>query len=522
MKTDQPQDAVIYVRLSQDSTGEGVGVKSQREMCLEMAERRGWHVVEVCEDNDISAYSGKRRPGFERMLELVAKGSVRYVVVRHVDRIMRSLEDTARFSKIGADAGVVLSTVLGGDMDLGTAAGQFQVSIMSSVARNESQLKGERQKIAAARDARKGKRNGRRHFGYDLIKEDGRVVREVINEREAEVIRWMADRVLLGASIRSIVTELNDRLQAGDPTAVKPSQGDRWNLLGVRRLLLSAHIAGLRTHHGEVVAVGSQWDPIIDRATHDRLTRLLRDPKRQTNGATLGRKLLLSGFARCGDCGEALYSRPRPLIVKGQRVQAKDAAGELLWHTRQGDPRPVWATQDTYACVSGNRHGARTDGRHFLRIKAEWLDEHVARQIMARLTEPGSAVLSALAEANDQHAALELAQKTIDDAERSLRELADDYYVQKLMDRQTFLQTQAHLQAVVRDGQRQVMEATGDRFISQLPTTADDLRRAYEENDVVWRRALITAVAERVVVQRATLHGSNKFDPARVEIHYRY
>ena len=479
-------------------------------------------MVEVLEDNDLSAAGSKKRPGFERLIEMLDQRQAGVVVAWNLDRLTRNRRDSVRLIETAQAAGSTISLVRGSDMDMSTPAGRMTADILASVARNEIEVKHDRQVAAASQAARKGKRTGRRHFGYDLIKEDGRIVREVINEREAEVIRWMADRVLLGASIRSIVTELNDRLQAGEPSAVKPSQGDRWNLLGVRRLLLSAHIAGLRTYHGEVVAVGSQWDPIIDRATHDRLTRLLRDPKRQTNGATLGRKLLLSGFARCGDCGEALYSRPRPLIVKGQRVQAKDAAGELLWHTRQGDPRPVWATQDTYACVSGNRHGARTDGRHFLRIKAEWLDEHVARQIMARLTEPGSAVLSALAEANDQHAALELAQKTIDDAERSLRELADDYYVQKLMDRQTFLQTQAHLQAVVRDGQRQVMEATGDRFISQLPTTADDLRRAYEENDVVWRRALITAVAERVVVQRATLHGSNKFDPARVEIHYRY
>ena len=61
--TIEPVRAVIYTRISQDFTGERAGVTRQREDCQRLAEALRWDVVGEFEDNDLSAYSGKRRPG---------------------------------------------------------------------------------------------------------------------------------------------------------------------------------------------------------------------------------------------------------------------------------------------------------------------------------------------------------------------------------------------------------------------------------------------------------------------------
>jgi DNA invertase Pin-like site-specific DNA recombinase len=53
--------AAIYCRISQDRAGAGLGVTRQED-CGAPCERRGWVVVEVYADNDVSAYSGKPRP----------------------------------------------------------------------------------------------------------------------------------------------------------------------------------------------------------------------------------------------------------------------------------------------------------------------------------------------------------------------------------------------------------------------------------------------------------------------------
>ena len=47
---------------------------ARRSECRELADRLGWTVVEVYCDNDLSAYSGKRRPQYEQLLSDIESG----------------------------------------------------------------------------------------------------------------------------------------------------------------------------------------------------------------------------------------------------------------------------------------------------------------------------------------------------------------------------------------------------------------------------------------------------------------
>ncbi|MGZ8626892.1 MAG: recombinase family protein, partial [Actinomycetota bacterium] len=75
------QAAAIYCRISADREGRQLGVTRQRDDCLALAEARGWRVAEVYVDNDVSAYSGKPRPEYRRMLRDLKDGSRDAVVV---------------------------------------------------------------------------------------------------------------------------------------------------------------------------------------------------------------------------------------------------------------------------------------------------------------------------------------------------------------------------------------------------------------------------------------------------------
>ncbi len=79
----------IYARISQDRDGEGLGVKRQLGDCREDAARRGWTVAEEYVDDDISAYSGKLRPAYERMLSDIEGRRRDAVMVWHMDRLHR-------------------------------------------------------------------------------------------------------------------------------------------------------------------------------------------------------------------------------------------------------------------------------------------------------------------------------------------------------------------------------------------------------------------------------------------------
>src|SRR5437870_1271262 len=71
----EPGAVAIYARISQDRDGDGLGVLRQLQDSREEAMRRGWTVAEEYVDNDISAYSGKERPGYEQMLKDLRSGA---------------------------------------------------------------------------------------------------------------------------------------------------------------------------------------------------------------------------------------------------------------------------------------------------------------------------------------------------------------------------------------------------------------------------------------------------------------
>ena len=159
--------AAIYVRISQDRTGAGLGVERQADDCQQLCEAKSWKVVEVYVDNDVSAFSGKRRPEWERLLADIAAGEIDAVVGWHVDRLTRSPRELEDVIDLAERHGLELATVTG-DIDLGTVSGRTFARMLGVMARNESEHKSERQRRANEQSAAAGKVHGggMRPFGY--------------------------------------------------------------------------------------------------------------------------------------------------------------------------------------------------------------------------------------------------------------------------------------------------------------------------------------------------------------------
>jgi site-specific DNA recombinase len=60
--------AGIYARISSDRESDGLAIGRQVEDCERLAEERGWRVIERYVDHDISAYKGRVRPVYQRLL----------------------------------------------------------------------------------------------------------------------------------------------------------------------------------------------------------------------------------------------------------------------------------------------------------------------------------------------------------------------------------------------------------------------------------------------------------------------
>jgi hypothetical protein len=115
--------AAVYTRISQDGTGQRAGVTRQLEDCEALAERLGWEVTHRYGDNDLSASSGRTRPGFEAMLKAMADSEFGAVICWHPDRIFKSMKDLERLIDIANGGQVQLRAVnLAVAADLGLPA----------------------------------------------------------------------------------------------------------------------------------------------------------------------------------------------------------------------------------------------------------------------------------------------------------------------------------------------------------------------------------------------------------------
>jgi DNA invertase Pin-like site-specific DNA recombinase len=282
--------AAIYIRISQDATGQRAGVRRQLEDCRALADRLGWHVIEPpFDDNDQSAYNGTR-PGFERLLTAVKRGQVDAIICWHPDRLYRRVADLQRLVEI-TDRGVEIRTVNGGDLNLSNATGKMLARIVGSVSEMESEHKAERQRRANMQRAEAGSWwSSQRVFGYT---QHGQ-----IEPREAALIRRAAADVLDGKSLRAISREWN-------AARISSTRGAAWNTSRLKRLLLNPRYAALRTYRGKVTGPGN-WESIIDADTHAGLTAVLRDASRG-GAVSYERKYIGSHRYLCGICGAVMH-----------------------------------------------------------------------------------------------------------------------------------------------------------------------------------------------------------------------
>jgi DNA invertase Pin-like site-specific DNA recombinase len=466
--------AVTYARISRDSEKRGLGISRQQDDTRALVKRKGWTLAGTYVDNDISAArkEGKLpyRPQYQAMLSAIQAGDVDAVVVWDQDRLVRDPLEGEEFYLLCERAGMHRLATIGGDVDIQTGEGILVARIRAAVAAEEVRkirTRVQRKHLELAQ-AGKDVGGGTRPFGYEPD-------RSTIREGEAVIIREAASRVLAGASIRSIAADLTAR-------GVATVTGRPWHPTVLRNLLTSPRIAGLRGLHGEVVAK-AEWPGIIDRATHEQLRAVLKDPERMKRKQP-ARRYLLTGTAICGLCGAKLVARPRS---GGRRC---------------------------YVCTGGpGFHGC---GK--IRVLAEPLEEVVTEALFEALDSPK--VARALASPKKGSDTKRLGDQLVAYQGR-LETLKTEYSVEGLWSKTDFVRQRNELERRIEDVRSKLAERNGARFIGQVPSGSKRLRQWWESADVDERRSLVSAMVEAVEV-RPAVRGRHVFDPSRVELVWRF
>ncbi|KLU08086.1 recombinase family protein [Kocuria sp. SM24M-10] len=315
--------AALYVRISNDKAGAGLGVQRQESDCRSLAARLGWAVAEVIDDNDLSAYDRRKgRPGYRRLLAGLRSGEFTAVLAWHADRLHRRTAELEEFLDLIESTGAKVATVQGGDLDLSSPDGRMTAKLLATIAQREIEHGRERMVRAKAQAAASGQwRGGRRPYGYEP---DGVTVRE----EEAAVVRYAAEQVLAGRSMRALTAEVN--AQGARTTTGKP-----FSSTTLRTVLLRPRNAALIDHKGEILGAAS-WPPLLDEDTWRAVVGILTDPARVTTSGD-GSPNLLTGVATCGTCGLPVQAgKSRDLTVyrcpTDQRhvARSRDLTDELV------------------------------------------------------------------------------------------------------------------------------------------------------------------------------------------------
>lgn len=283
--------AGLYVRISRDIAGQGLGVSRQEEDCRATAKAVGWEVAEVYVDNDVSATSGKVRPAYQRMLADLKSGDIHAIIAWHPDRLYRKVTDLAELVEVCKATNAQIETVNASHIDLSTPTGRMIAGILANVQMFEVEHKSERWSRSWRQGRERGApvTNSNRLFGYDR---DG----ETIIESEATIVRELATRLLAGESLGELIRDLDRR-------EIRTTLGNVWRQQGLKGCLLNPRLVGLSTHKGEVLGQGS-WQPILDMETWESLRALLNSRNRPRPP----RKYVLGGLLFCGKCGYRMVS----------------------------------------------------------------------------------------------------------------------------------------------------------------------------------------------------------------------
>ncbi|MDQ0865732.1 recombinase family protein [Arthrobacter globiformis] len=459
--------ALVYLRISQDRTGERAGVDRQRDDCLKRAKERGWEVVGIETDNDISASGKRRRPGFEAMLKAIEAGKAQVIIAWDLTRLQRSRRDEVRLYELCQKHNMRLALINGAELDFQSAAGRFVADSLGSVARLEIELKSDRQIRASRQAAAAGKRvGGRRPFGYDA---DGVTVRPA----EAAAIKAGYEMALAGVPLAEIARRWNaDGFTTGQTRRKEGHEGQPspWQAYSVRMVLLNPRNAGLRSYKGEVMGK-AEWAGIVPESTWRAADATLKHPDRRSGTVSTARRLL-SGLARCGVCGSTVHA--------GGAARAGIVA---------------------YRCSGSMGHFSRM---------AEPVDEYVGKAVVAILSRPDAADLLTDGSLPDAEAMSMQAMSL----RARLDSLAVDFADGALTASQLRTATErlreklAEVEASMADVGR--VDKLGDLV------AAENVQQVWDAKSVPEKRAVIDLLMD--VVIHPPGRGTRNFNPATVEI----
>lgn len=309
---------MIVVRLSR-VTEASTSVDRQREICEQYCRQRGWDIVGVLSDTDVSGavdpFDARLRPELGGWLAGDRRVDADVLVVYRADRLTRSVRQLQRLVNWAEDNGKLIVSATEPHLDMTSPFAAVTLALIGTISEWELNAISERNRSTAQRNIRLGKyRGSAAPWGYMPEKVDGEW-RLVPDPEQTVLIDECVRRVLSGEPLFRIAQDFTAR---GIPTpkdltrqrSGKPVKGTGWDSNVMKRSLTSEAMLGFVISAGSVLrdsdgAPVQRSEPLLDRSTFDRVGAAVA--ARSVVKKIAPKPSLLTQVLFCGVCGEPMY-----------------------------------------------------------------------------------------------------------------------------------------------------------------------------------------------------------------------
>lgn len=314
--TEKPQDIKLrvaaYARVSTASDDQLNSLAAQNKYYTTLiSSRDNWAMVDMYADEGITGTSADKRDDFKRMLADCQRGKIDRVLVKSISRFARNTKECLETIRELKGLGVSIYFEKE-NIDTATMSGEMMTALFASFAQAESESISGNMRWSYQRRMQSGEFNTyRAPYGYTL--QDGELV---INEDEAETVRYIFNAYLNGEQTREIAKRL-----------AKSETGKRiWNKKSIEYILRNERYAGnallqkryvtdvlprkVKYNKGEkeMYFVQGSNEPIISQETFDKAQALRQS--RIKDGMSTPNPQSLSKVVYCGCCGKMMRSKP--------------------------------------------------------------------------------------------------------------------------------------------------------------------------------------------------------------------
>ena len=135
-----------YCRVSTDKEDQANSFETQQRYFREWIDRNPeWMLQEIYADEGISGTNTKKRTQFNRMIRAAREGKIDLIITKEVSRFARNTVDTLEYTRELRKRGIGV-LFLNDNINTMDADGEPRLTIMSSIAQNESRMTSDRVK----------------------------------------------------------------------------------------------------------------------------------------------------------------------------------------------------------------------------------------------------------------------------------------------------------------------------------------------------------------------------------------